>query len=161
MKNESCNEKLRGNSWGDYIRLEVANQFATDSNLNRWDDTPRYVLPIIGQRSKMNKYKVLHFGRCYTNTEGDIRIMLVDGNQKEGYVGIIDCQHPAVMFHRIYLGSRVVLNDGTWKEIDKSSVSEASKLTGNYGKQMGQFISPLIELPHFDFGLNIFSPSNF
>jgi hypothetical protein len=65
--------------------------------------------------------------------------MLVSGNQKEGYVGILDCQHSAVTFHRIYLGSRVVLNNDTWKEVDKSNVSEASKLTGNYGKQMGRF----------------------
>lgn len=109
----------------------------------------------------MNKYKLLHLGHCYTNSEGDIKIMLVDGNQKEGYVGIFDCQHPAVTFHRIYLGTRVIFNNDIWKEVDTSNVSEASKLTGNYGKQMGQFISPLIELPHFDFGLNIFSPSNF
>ena len=85
----------------------------------------------------MSKYKVLRFGRCYINRVGD-KIMLISGSRKEGYVGIFDCQHPAVTFHRIYLGSRVVLNDGSWTEVDKSNVSEASKLTDNYGKQMGR-----------------------
>lgn len=87
--------------------------------------------------------------------------MLVNGNQKEGYVGIFDCQHPAVTFHKIYVESRVVPNDGTWTEVDKSDVSQASALTGNYGKQMGRKISPLIIPPHFNYTLDFISPSSF
>jgi hypothetical protein len=76
--------------------------------------------------------------------------------KKKGYVAIFDCQHPAVMFHKIYLGSRIVLNDGSWIEVDKSNVSEASELTYNCGIKMGRLISPLITPPHRNFGSGIF-----
>lgn len=105
----------------------------------------------------MRSYKLLRFGKCYINREGNIKIMLIGGSRRTGYVGIFDCQHPAVMFHKIYLGSRIVPNDGSWMEVDKSNVSEASRLTDNYGIQMGRVISPLINPPHFDFGSGIFS----
>jgi uncharacterized protein YfiM (DUF2279 family) len=41
------------------------------------------------------------------------------------------------MFHKIYLRSHIVSNNGNWTEIDKSNVSEASKLTDNCGNKMG------------------------
>jgi hypothetical protein len=81
----------------------------------------------------VNKYTFLRFGRCYINKEGDIKVILVAGSREVGYVGLFDCRHPAVASHKIYLKSRVVLNDDSWTEVDKSSVSIASILTDNYG----------------------------
>lgn len=108
---------------------------------------------MMNQHNDMNKYKVLHFGHCYTNKEGDLSIMLVGGNRKSGYYALFDCKYPMVTSHMAYLGSRVVLNDGNWIEVDKSNVSEASMLTGD---RMGRIISPLIDPPHLDFASGIY-----
>lgn len=75
--------------------------------------------------------------------------MLITGDQKTGYVALFDCQHPAVVFHTIYLGSRIVLNDGNWTELDKSNVNEASTLT-NYVIQMERVKTSFIDSFHSD-----------
>jgi hypothetical protein len=126
MKRKKFNEKLKGNSWADYIQWEMIHQPAISKFLPA-------ILPIISERREMRKYTFLRFGRCYTNKEGDIKVLLVTGNREVGYVGLFDCRHPAVASHKIYLKSRVVLNNGSWTEVDKSCVSIASILTYNYG----------------------------
>jgi len=74
----------------------------------------------------MNKYKLLHFGHCYINQEGDFAIGLLGGNKKYGYTFIASSANPNVMLGKIHIQSRVVPNDGHWTEIGSQTFYVAS-----------------------------------
>lgn len=66
----------------------------------------------------MRKYKLLKFGRCYINKEGDMAIGLLYGNKRYGYQLAGSSAHPSVNLGRFQMLSRIVDNDGNWTEID-------------------------------------------
>lgn len=74
----------------------------------------------------MRKYKLLRFGHCYSNQEGDFVIGLLGGDKKHGYTFAASHAHPYAMLGRIYIQSRVVPNDGHWIEIDPAMFNVAS-----------------------------------
>lgn len=76
----------------------------------------------------MKKYKLLKFGKCYINTEGDFVIGLLRGDKKHGYTFAGSHAHPHVWLGTFQLMSRVITNDGNWKEIDPSMYNVASAL---------------------------------
>ena len=76
----------------------------------------------------MNKYKLLRFGHCYINQEGDFVIGLLGGNKVSGYVFAASHAHPNVMLGQVRVHSRIVPNDGHWMEIDPETYNIASIL---------------------------------
>jgi len=76
----------------------------------------------------MKKYKLLRFGQCYINREGDFAIGLLSGDKKHGYEFAGSHAHPKVMLGKFYLLSRIVPNDGNWIEIDPQQFNAASTL---------------------------------
>lgn len=65
----------------------------------------------------MKKYRLLHYGHCYINKTGDFAIALIGGSKKYGY--IFQASHTCRNFltGKIYIRSRIVPNDGYWREI--------------------------------------------
>jgi hypothetical protein len=65
----------------------------------------------------MKKYRLLRFGHCYINRNGDFAIALLGGNKTRGY--IFQASHTCRNFMpgKITIRSRVVPNDGYWVEI--------------------------------------------
>jgi len=76
----------------------------------------------------MKKYMLLRFGRCYLNREGDFVIALLRGDKSHGYEFAASHAHSSVWLGRIYIRSRVVLDDGNWIEVDPSVFNAASAL---------------------------------
>ena len=76
----------------------------------------------------MKNYKLLRFGHCYINHEGDFVIGLVGGDKRHGYVFLASHAHPSVMLGKIQIQSRIVPNDGHWLEIDPEAYNIASIL---------------------------------
>lgn len=76
----------------------------------------------------MKKFKLLRFGHCYINQEGDFVIGLICGNMHRGYTFIASHSHPNVMLEKIQVQSRIVPNDGHWLEIDPEAYNIASIL---------------------------------
>ncbi len=74
----------------------------------------------------MKKFKLLRFGHCYINQEGDFVIGLLRGDKKHGYTFAASHAHPNVMLGRIQIQSRVVPNDGNWTEITPEMFNVAS-----------------------------------
>ena len=65
----------------------------------------------------MKKYKLLRFGHCYMNADGDFIIGLLRGNKAHGYWFAASSAHPAVFLQDVWVQSRIVPNDGHWIEI--------------------------------------------
>ena len=65
----------------------------------------------------MKKYRLLHYGHCYINKNGDFAVALIGGDKKHGY--IFQASHTCRDFFtgKIYIRSRIVPNDGHWMEI--------------------------------------------
>jgi len=76
----------------------------------------------------MRKYKLLRFGRCYINREGDFVIGLLSGDKSNGYKFAGSHANPLVFLRKFQLLSRVVPNDGNWIEIDTVMFNVASAL---------------------------------
>jgi hypothetical protein len=76
----------------------------------------------------MKKYKLLKFGRCYINREGDFAIGLLGGDKRLGYQFAGTHVHCKVILGRFWLDSRVVPNDGNWIEISPKIFNVASTL---------------------------------
>ena len=76
----------------------------------------------------MKKYKLLRFGHCYINQEGDFVIGLLHGNKRLGYTFAASHAHPNVMLGQIQVLSRIVPNDDHWMEIDPEAYNIASIL---------------------------------
>jgi hypothetical protein len=74
----------------------------------------------------MKKFKLLKFGRCYINREGDLAVALLRGDKKHGYQLAASSAHPNAFLGKIQLLSRVVPNDGNWIEIDSALFNVAS-----------------------------------
>lgn len=99
----------------------------------------------------MKKYKLLRFGHCYINREGDFAVALLRGDKRHGYVFAASHAHPLVWLGRIQMMSRVVPNDGNWREIDTDMFKAASAfhVTGHvikfppllHGKKQLPFVS--------------------
>lgn len=81
----------------------------------------------------MNKFKVLKFGKCYLNKEGDFVVALMRGDMEHGYEWAASHANPAIVSGKIYTRSRVVPNDGNWSEIsdDMFRVAAAVHSTGH------------------------------
>jgi hypothetical protein len=75
---------------------------------------------------KMKKYKLLKFGQCYINREGDFVIALLGGEKKKGYRFAGSHAHPYVVLGTFQLLSRIVPNDGNWIEITPYGFNVAS-----------------------------------
>lgn len=84
----------------------------------------------------MKKYKLLRFGHCYINREGDFAIGLLRGDKKSGYELAASHAHPNAWLGKIHILSRVVPNDGNWVEIDPQmfNVASAFHTTGHVVK---------------------------
>jgi len=84
----------------------------------------------------MKKYKLLKFGHCYINREGDFAIGLLSGDKKHGYQLAASSAHPSVWLGKIQVMSRVVPNDGNWIEIgpEEFNVASALHVTGHVAK---------------------------
>lgn len=82
----------------------------------------------------MNKYKILHFGHCYLNSEGDFVIGLLSGNKKHGYTFAASHAHPySVALGKLHVDSRVVPNDGHWIEVSPEAFNLVSQChSGGY-----------------------------
>ena len=65
----------------------------------------------------MKKHKLLRFGHCYMNTDGDFIIGLLRGNKAHGYWFAASSAHPAVFLREVWVQSRSVPDDGHWIEI--------------------------------------------
>jgi len=76
----------------------------------------------------MKKYKLLRFGKCYINKEGDFTICLLGGNKHNGYQFAGSHANPVVFLGKFYLLSRIVLNDKHWIEIKPEVFNVASAL---------------------------------
>ena len=74
----------------------------------------------------MKKYKLLKFGQCYINREGDFTIGLLRGDKKHGYLFAGSHANPPVFLGTFQLLSRIIPNDGNWTEIDPSMFNAAS-----------------------------------
>ena len=74
----------------------------------------------------MKKYKLLKFGQCYINRDGDFVIGLLKGDKKHGYLFAGSHAKPNVIIGTFQLLSRIVPNDGNWIEIDHSMFNVAS-----------------------------------
>lgn len=74
----------------------------------------------------MKKFKLLRFGKCYINREGDFVIALLRGSKKKGYLFAGSNANPSVWLGTFSLLSRIVPNDGNWIEIDKQTFNVAS-----------------------------------
>lgn len=85
----------------------------------------------------MKKYKLLRFGHCYSTKEGDFVIGLVSGYHKHGYTFLASHSTHLMYIERLYIGSRIVPNDGHWIEIDPKHFSAAST-----GHILGQHFTP-------------------
>jgi len=79
------------------------------------------------------KYKTLKFGKCYINKAGDFAIGVLSGDKKHGYQFAGTCAHPYVWLGQFQLQSRLVPNDGNWREIEVEMFNAVSALhvTGN------------------------------
>ena len=66
----------------------------------------------------MKKYKLLRYGHCYVNEQGDLAIALLSGNRIYGYTFAASTFSSNFLFGTIRIGSRIVPNDGHWTEID-------------------------------------------
>ncbi len=80
----------------------------------------------------MKKHKLLRFGHCYINREGDFVIALMDGDKKHGYQLVGSHANPCVMLGKFQLLSRIVPNDGNWIEVstDMFNVASACHVSG-------------------------------
>ncbi len=76
----------------------------------------------------MKKYKLLRFGHCYINREGDFVVGLLYGDKKNGYFLAASHANPSVWLGTIQMLSRVVPNDGNWIDIDPEVFNVASAL---------------------------------
>jgi hypothetical protein len=65
----------------------------------------------------MKKYKLLRHGHCYVTKNGDFAVALISGNKKHGYTFIASHTCRNFITGKIYIQSRIVPNDGYWKEI--------------------------------------------
>lgn len=74
----------------------------------------------------MKKFKLLRFGHCYINREGDFAVALLHGDKKHGYQFAASHAHPLVWLGKIQMLSRVVPNDENWREIDLNTFKAAS-----------------------------------
>lgn len=81
----------------------------------------------------MKKYKLLHFGHCYINRQGDFIIALLSGDKKRGYTFAASHANPTAFLGKIHSLSRTVPNDGSWIEIDKGTFNIAAEchITGH------------------------------
>lgn len=81
----------------------------------------------------MKKYKLLRFGKCYINKAGDFVIALLRGDNKHGYQFAGSHVNSSVLTRTFQLLSRIVPNDGNWKEIAPEifNVSSALHITGH------------------------------
>ena len=61
--------------------------------------------------------KLLRFGHCYINKNGDVIIGLISGNKRRGYKFIARSIHPTLYLDQIWIQTRIVPNDGSWTEI--------------------------------------------
>jgi hypothetical protein len=79
------------------------------------------------------KYKTLKFGKCYINKAGDFAIGVLCGDKKHGYQFAGTHAHPYVWLGQFQLESRIVPNDGNWKEIEMEMFNAvaAFHVTGN------------------------------
>ena len=64
----------------------------------------------------MKKFKLLRYGHCYSTKNGDFIVCLIAGHHTRGYTFL--ASHSKMYMHRLYIGSRIVPNDGHWIEID-------------------------------------------
>ncbi len=74
----------------------------------------------------MKKYKLLRFGHCYINREGDFIVALMSGDKKHGYQFVGSHANPCVLLGNFQLLSRIVPNDGNWNEITTDMFNLAS-----------------------------------
>lgn len=90
----------------------------------------RYLTPSIGlqERNNMLKFKLLKFGQCYINREGDFVIGLLRGDRKHGYQFAGSHANPAVWLGTFQLQTRAIPNDGNWIEIEPEMFNVASAL---------------------------------
>jgi hypothetical protein len=65
----------------------------------------------------MKKYKLLRHGHCYVTKNGDFAVALIGGNKRHGYTFIAGHTCRNFITGKIYMQSRIVPNDGHWKEI--------------------------------------------
>lgn len=65
----------------------------------------------------MKKYKLLRHGHCYVTKNGDFAIALIGGNKRHGYTFIASHTCRDFIPDKINIQSRIVPNDGYWKEI--------------------------------------------
>lgn len=79
----------------------------------------------------MKKYKLLRFGQCYINNNGDFVVGLLHGNRKHGYVFAASHANPSVVLGTLQTLSRIVPNDGRWTEITPEQFNVASALHWN------------------------------
>lgn len=78
---------------------------------------------------RMKKYKLLRFGRCYVNSIGDLIIVLLRGDKKHGYSFAAHFTHPFITLGSLQIQSRIVPNDGSWREIEPAlNVKEELKI---------------------------------
>jgi len=76
----------------------------------------------------MKKFKLLRFGQCYINQTGDFVIGLLSGDKKHGYQFVGNHANSAVWLGKFQLLSRIVPNDGNWREVDPAMFNVASAL---------------------------------
>jgi hypothetical protein len=76
----------------------------------------------------MKKFKLLRFGRCYINREGNFAIGLLSGDREHGYQFVCSHANPNIWFSKFQLLSRIVPNDGSWIEISHLEFNVASAL---------------------------------
>ena len=64
----------------------------------------------------MKKHKLLRFGHCYSNEAQNLVIGLLRGNKRRGYTFAASTTAPFIL-EKIWMPSRIVPNDGHWKEV--------------------------------------------
>ena len=65
----------------------------------------------------MKKYRLLRHGHCYVTKNGDFAVALIGGTKKHGYTFIASHTCREFLPGKINIQSRIVPNDGYWKEI--------------------------------------------